>query len=237
MAVAVEKTGKTFSYKVNGKLIHFDDREVEGRDILNEAGFTPASEHQLILIKNGRTRLIGTDDTFDLKREEGGELSATHSDRTFAFTVNEIGQIWAAPEMSVDDFLTYWPAKSGTEWLLEREDQQDIVLMPGGVLDFDPAGAEDIVSRKIEAHNRILVTIFTTSGTFPSQGALKIDADNKISTLLERAAKKLRLASTDGWVLQHNGVDVDVSTTFALAGLTGSVDLEWGPREGGGGYA
>ena len=229
-----QTTDKARGFTVNGHTAYFDDNEIEGRDILNAVGFVPASEHQLILVKDGRTRLIGTDDTLNLKKEAGGVLRAFRSDRNFAFTTNEVSQLWGTEEMEVDEFLRHWPAPEGKEWVVEREDQPDTVLRSGGMLTFEPDGVEDILLRPIKAA-KVLVTVLTTSGIFPAQGALRVDADEVIATVLERASKKLKLTATVGWVVQVSGNDVNPSLTFAQAGLTGEVDLEWGAREGGGG--
>lgn len=228
-------TAKAREYTVNGQVAYFDDNKIEGRDILNAIGFVPASEHQLILIKDKRTRLIGTDDTLNLKKEAGGVLRAFRSDRTFSFTVDEISQLWGVAEMDVDEFFLHWPAPAGKEWLLEKDDEPDTVLRSGGSLNFEPDGVEDIISRPAKVANKVLVTVFTTSGTFPAQGSMRVDADELISAVLARAAKKLKLTATTGWVVQVGGNDVNTSLTFAQAGLSGEVDLEWGAREGGGG--
>ena len=225
---------KSQSFTVNGQTAHFDDNEIEGRDILEAVGMVPASEHQLILVKDGRTRLISMDDPINLKKEAGGVLRAFRSDRTFSFTVDEIAQRWGVAEMEVDEFLRHWPAAEGKEWLLERDDEPDVMLREGGTLTFEPEGVEDIVSRLVKA-TKVLVTVFTTSGTFPAQGALRVNTDQLISRVLERAAKKLKLTDTTGWVVQVGGNDVNADQTFEQAGFTVEVDLEWGPREGGGG--
>jgi hypothetical protein len=233
--VNAQTASKSREFTVNGELAHFADNKIEGRDVLNKIGFVPASEHQLILIKDKRTRLIGIDDTINLKKEAGGVLRAFRSDRTFSFTVDEVSQIWGIAEMDVDEFLHHWPTSANTEWLLEREDEPDTVLRTGGTLNFEPDGVEDIVSRPLSAAKKVFVTVFTTSGTYPPQGAVKVDENEPISTVLSRAAKKLKLTDTAGWVVQVGGNDINPTMTFAQAGLSGDVDLEWGAREGGGG--
>lgn len=231
---STQEKAKAHELTVNGQTAYFEDNEVDGRNILSAVGLVPASEYQLILIKDGRTQLIATDTTLNLKKEAGGALRAFLSDRTFSFTVDEIPQMWGVAEMDVDEFLRHWPVPEGKEWVLEREDEPDTVLRFGGTLNFEPEGVEDILSRHVKAA-KVLVTVFTTSGTFPAQGALRVDVDAVIATVLERAAKKLKLTSTVGWVVQVNGNDINPSLTFAQAGINGEVDLEWGAREGGGG--
>lgn len=224
-------------YPVNGTLVRFDDHLVTGREVLTAVGLVPASEHQLILVHNRRTHLIGTDDSIDLKKEEGGMLRAFPSDRTYAFTVEEVGQVWGTAELEVDELLSIWEPPAGKDWVLERDDQPDIVLRSGGTVTFEPKGVEDIVSRPHHGNEKLLVTVFTTSGTFPAQGALRVAASEVIADILARAAHKLHLTQTGGWVAQVGGVDIHPQQTFAQAGLSGEVDIEWGEREGGGGDA
>lgn len=224
-------------YPVNGTLVRFEDDVITGRQALNAIGFVPASEHQLILVRDGRTRLIGADDSVDLNKEKGGMLRAFPSDRAFAFTVEEVGQVWGAAELEVDELFSIWEPPAGKDWVLERDDQPDVVLRPGGTVTFEPKGVEDIVSRPRHAADKLLVTVFTTSGTFPTQGALRVKATEVIADVLTRAARKLNLTQTEGWVAQVEGTDINPQQTFAQAGLMGEVDIEWGEREGGGGYA
>jgi hypothetical protein len=224
-------------YPVNGTLVRFEDHIVTGREALTAAGLVPASEHQLILVRNRRTHLVGSDDSIDLGREKGGMLRAFPSDRGFAFTIEEVGQVWGAPELEIDELLSIWEPPAGTDWVLERSDEPDVVLRPGGTVTFEPNGVEDIVSRPHHGSDKLLVTVFTTSGTFPAQGALRVDRGELIADVLARAARKLQLTQTEGWVAQVGGVDINPQQTFAQAGLSGEVDIEWGEREGGGGNA
>jgi hypothetical protein len=222
-------------YPVNGTPVSFRDTLVTGRQVLTGSGNVPASEHQLILVRAGRTQLIGTDDEIDLKKQAGGALRAFRSDRAFGFTVDEIGQIWGALDMEVDEFLSIWPAQEGYHWVLERENEPDTVLAPGGLLSFCPEGVEHIVSRKAAHADQVLVTVVTTAGTFPAEGAKRYPAATLISDVLADAARKLKITDTANWVVTVGGNDINPAQTFAQAGLSGEVALEWGAREGGGG--
>jgi hypothetical protein len=237
MADSEDVRARALEYPVNGVPVRFDDRVITGREALTAIGLVPASEHQLILVRDRRTHLIGADDTIDLRKEEGGMLRAFPSDRAFAFTVEEVSQVWGTAELEVDELLSIWEPPVGKDWVLERDDQPDVVLRPGGTVTFEPKGVEDIVSRPHHRTDKLLVTVFTTSGTFPAQGALRVEAREVIANILARAAHKLHLTQTEGWVAQVDGVDIDPQQTFAQAGLAGEVDIEWGEREGGGGNA
>ncbi len=235
MEALMERRTRGISYPVNGTDVEFSDDIVTGREALTRSGNIPASEHQLILVHDRRTHLIGTDDEIDLKKNKGGSLRAFLSDRSYGFTVDEIGQVWGAEEMEVDEFISIWPPRDGYHWVLERDDEPDTVLVPGGLLSFGENGVEDVVSRKDAHHDKVLVTVVTTAGTFPAEGAKRYPASTPIAEVLADAARKLKITDTETWIVTVAGRDVNATLTFAEAGLSGEVALEWGAREGGGG--
>src|SRR3546814_48045 len=156
MEALTERRVRGIYYPVNGTDMAFQDDIVTGREALTRSGHIPASEHQLILVRDRRTRLIGTDDKIDLRKEEGGALRTFLSDRSYGFTVDEVGQVWGAEEMEVDEFLSIWPPCDGYHWVLERDDEPDTVLVPGGLLSFGENGVEDVVSRKEDRKSKRL---------------------------------------------------------------------------------
>ena len=224
-------------FPINGKLIKFDDAIIRVREALNAAGLTPASEYQAVMIENGRTSHLTTDAKIALADHPHGQLRAVLSDEASAFTVNEIGQIWPTDQIETDEFNLIWPAPEGQDWVLERKDEPDVVLRPGSTIALGPKGVEHIVSRKHHGADRLLVTVMTLSGVFPAEGGLRVKSDETISSVLEKAARKLDLADTSGWIVSVGGNDINASLTFGQAGLTGTVELDWMPREGGGGDA
>lgn len=226
---------RDLTFPVNGQDIEFPDRVITGREALTKSGNVPASECQLILVRKGRTHLIGTDDDIDLKAQAGGLLRAFTSDRSFSFTVDEVGQVWGTQDMEVDEFLTIWPAPANHDWVLERENEPDTVISPGGLLSFGPEGVEHLVSRKADNAQKVLITVVTTAGTFPAEGFKRYPASTVITEILADAKRKLKITDTDAWIVTVGGTDVDVNLTLAQAHLSGEVVLEWGAREGGGG--
>lgn len=235
MDEARDRRARGIDYPVNGTDVRFSDDVVTGREALTRSGNVPASEHQLILLRDRRTRSIGTDDEIDLEKEKGGALRAFRSDRSYGFTIDEVGQVWGAENMEVDEFLSIWPARDGHHWVLERDDEPDTVLAPGGLLSFSQTGVEDVVSRKDAHPNKVLVTVVTTAGTFPTEGAKRYPASTPIADVLADAARKLKITGTETWIVTVGGSDVNVTLTFAQATLSGEIVLEWGAREGGGG--
>lgn len=222
-------------FAVNGAEIRFPDNVVTGREVLTHAGLTPASEFQLILIRDGRTHLIGTDDEVDLDKQHGGSFRAFPSDRAYSFTVDEVGQVWGAVDMEVDEFLRIWPQRPEQHWVLEREEEPDTVLTPGGILSFGPEGVEDVVSRKNVHPDTVMVTVVTTAGIYPAEGAKRYPRSTRIADVLADAARKLDIRDSSTWIVTVAGRDLSPTMTFAQANLAGTVALEWGPREGGGG--
>ncbi|MCJ2086728.1 hypothetical protein MKK88_12095 [Methylobacterium sp. E-005] len=225
---------------INGENVDLDDPKVLVREILNAAGLTPASEFQTILVERGRTHLLGTEDDFVVADHPHGQLRAFRSDRSYGFTVNEIGQVWGTEQIDTDEFSSIWPAPAGCDWVLEREDQPDVIIRPASAVSFGPTGVEHIVSRPHHAGAKLLVTIQTLSGIFPAEGALRVEGSELISDVLVRAAKKLQIVDTTGYVLtdeRDEKREIAASLTFAQAGLSGTVVLNWMPREGGGGNA
>jgi hypothetical protein len=237
MTDELEGRRRGYEFTVNGISIAFPDRVFSGREALTRSGNTPASEFQLILARNSRTRLIGTDDDVDAVEQEGGELRAFPGDRSFTFTVNEVGQVWGAEDMEVDEFERIWPAPQGQHWVLEQDNEPDTVLTSGGVLSFGPDGVEDIVSRKDKHPAKVLVMVVTTAGIFPAEGSKQYAAETLVSAVLADAARKLHITAAPDWIVTADGRDLHPDMSFEQQGLSGAVRIEWGPREGGGGRA
>ncbi|GJD92014.1 hypothetical protein BHAOGJBA_5567 [Methylobacterium hispanicum] len=235
MKVMDNARARSFVFPVNGAPVRFDDGEVTGREVLTRAGLLPASEHQLILVRGGRTHLVGTDDKVDLVAEEGGAFRGFRSDRSFSFTVDEVGQVWGDGRIEVDELLAILHVPAGHDLVLEREDEPDKILRPGGAVSFETRGVEHIVSRRAQRPDFVLVTVFTTSGVFPAEGAVRVPATTPVADVLVRAARKLELGDTATWITTVGNRDIDPSASFAGNGLSGEVEIEWGPREGGGG--
>lgn len=226
---------RTHEFLVNGTPVSFPDDVFTGRDALTRSGHTPASEFQIVLVRDGRTRLHLTDDDIDIGANAGGELRVFPGDRAHTFTVDEVGQVWGSDEMEVDEFLRHWPAPAGHHWVLERDEEPDTIVVSGGVLAFGPDGVEDIRSKKDDHPDKVLIMVVTTAGIFPAEGSKRYPATTAISKVLADAARKLRITATPDWVVQVGGVDFDPGLTLEQAGLSGSVTIEWGAREGGGG--
>ncbi|MFT3697718.1 MAG: hypothetical protein QM831_31555 [Kofleriaceae bacterium] len=83
--------------------------------------------------------------------------------------------------------------------------------------------------------NHVLVAVLTTAGTYPAHGFDELPAHQQIKVVLADAAAALKLTSNDTWVAKVGGREVDVTKSYADDHLTGKVEINYGPRETGGG--
>ena len=87
----------------------------------------------------------------------------------------------------------------------------------------------------METEHFVEVAVVTTSGTYPSSGYNKVPSHQKVRVELEKAAKELKITSTDDWIAKVRGKDIDVEKSYTDNGLSGEFFIDWGPRHGGGG--
>jgi len=97
----------------------------------------------------------------------------------------------------------------------------------------DPKGEAGIHAPFVE------VSISTTAGFFPAEGFDRVPAHQKIKVELEKAARKLQINNTSGWIATVSTPGgkrtLDVEKSYAENALSGQVEIDWGPSEGGGG--
>ncbi|MDE2342234.1 MAG: hypothetical protein KGL63_02380 [Betaproteobacteria bacterium] len=95
----------------------------------------------------------------------------------------------------------------------------------------DPTKSEG----KRPADKFIDVRVVTTAAIFPVEGYERVPDKQTLMPILHRAAAALGLTDTSGYIVTVNGNVVDPKQTYEALGLTGQVDLRWGPPAGGGG--
>ena len=89
-----------------------------------------------------------------------------------------------------------------------------------------------------EHNDRTLeVRVITTSGVYPESGFEKVPEHELVKTVLEKADKKLHITNTTGWVAVVGGRKIDINRSFRDSGLSGRVEIDWGPDHGAGGHA
>lgn len=92
----------------------------------------------------------------------------------------------------------------------------------------------DKTGEKPETHVDVLVT--TTSGDYPETGTDSVPVNQPVRQQLKAAAKALNIVDTTNWVAKVGGNDIDQDKSYADNGLSGSVTIDYGPHEGGGGH-
>jgi len=86
--------------------------------------------------------------------------------------------------------------------------------------------------------NHLSVVVLTTSGRWPTTGVATVPSHQKVRVVLSHAAQDLGLAGTDGWLATVGAKTLDVDKSFVSNGFAeGSIEIDWGPRQGGGGHA
>lgn len=87
--------------------------------------------------------------------------------------------------------------------------------------------------------NFVAVSISTTSGFYPEEGFDRVPVHQKVGVQLEKAAKKLGIKDTNNWIATVSGPggkrQIDPDKTYLENRLSGEVEIDWGPSEGGGG--
>lgn len=83
----------------------------------------------------------------------------------------------------------------------------------------------------------IEVAVITTSGSWPTVGHESVPQNQPIHVQLDQAARKLKIKDTTNWVARADGRELDPKKSYLDEGLKGKVDIDYGPREGGGGNA
>src|SRR5690348_6964299 len=91
-----------------------------------------------------------------------------------------------------------------------------------------------------EQHSKIKpqhidVAVVTTSGTWPEAGFENVPIHQPIKVQLQRAVKELKITDTTNWIAKVGNKELDVEQSYERNNLTGQVEIDYGPREGGGG--
>jgi hypothetical protein len=87
-----------------------------------------------------------------------------------------------------------------------------------------------------QAKAKLDYVVITPSGRYPAKGTEKINTDKPIADALKHAAQALKLTNTSDWlVFVAPDRELNPTLSFEAQGLSGTVELEWHKREGGGG--
>jgi hypothetical protein len=85
--------------------------------------------------------------------------------------------------------------------------------------------------------NFVQVAVVTTSGAYPSEGYEKVPANQKVKIFLAEAARELKIANISNWIARVGNKEINPELSYEDNGLTGEIDIDFGPRESGGGNA
>ena len=66
-------------------------------------------------------------------------------------------------------------------------------------------------------------------------GFESVPLDQPIKVELQRAATKLKITDTTGWVAKVGNRELDIEKNYSDNQLCEKVEIDYGPREGGGG--
>jgi hypothetical protein len=89
-----------------------------------------------------------------------------------------------------------------------------------------------------EHENHIGVAVLTTSGRWPTAGFEKAALNEKVRHVLQQAARALNIAGTEDWIATVGTQTLNVDESFRANGFAGGeVQIDFGPRQGGGGRA
>jgi len=85
----------------------------------------------------------------------------------------------------------------------------------------------------------VRVSVSTTAGFYPAEGFDRLPVNQKVEVQLQKAQHKLGIKDTTGWIatvtLATGKKQIDPAKSYRENGLTGNVEIDWGPSEGGGG--
>ena len=77
-----------------------------------------------------------------------------------------------------------------------------------------------------EHHEKFVeVRVVTTSGVYPEAGFERVPDHEHIEKLLKKAAERLRIPDTVGWIAMIDGRKIDITKSFRDDGLSGHVEI------------
>ena len=81
----------------------------------------------------------------------------------------------------------------------------------------------------------VTVAVYTTSGAYPGEGYERVKITETVGEILSKAGSTLKLTDTSKWIATVDGREIDPSKSYDTNNLKGTITIQWGPREGGGG--
>lgn len=95
------------------------------------------------------------------------------------------------------------------------------------------------MEEKKKGENFVEVTVNTTAGPYPAEGTERVPVHQKVSIILKKAAERLGITDTNGWIatatVDGNSKTLTINASYVENGVAESVDIDYGPVAGGGG--
>ena len=91
------------------------------------------------------------------------------------------------------------------------------------------------MSNQDNPDSHVEVAVVTTSGRFPAEGTERVAAHQPVSNELKKAVKELKIVDTTNFIARVGEKEIDPNKSYVENQLTGTVIIDYGPREGGGG--
>lgn len=140
-----------FQFTVDGASHGTNDKTMDGSQIREEAGLTPASDFVLVQIVNGIARSISIEEDVTFERGKIATFLSFRSDRTYSFTVNERGWEWGEATILAADIFRYAGIDEDHELILDSAG--DAPIPDDGEVRLDGAGVERVRSREPKTVN------------------------------------------------------------------------------------
>jgi hypothetical protein len=91
------------------------------------------------------------------------------------------------------------------------------------------------MSEQHEHEHKIEVKVVTTAGNFPESGFKEFDQHVKLETVLEEAAKHLKLHNTADWIARLGDRTLNPALSLEANQVPNKSKISWAPSEPGGG--
>ena len=104
---------------------------------------------------------------------------------------------------------------------------------------MDTDQVQDVDGAPEQPEKFVQVSISTTAGFFPAEGFTIVPSEQKVEVEMEKAMRTLEIKPTADWGATVSGPSgkrtIDLEKTYLENGLSGKIEIDWGPSEGGGG--
>jgi hypothetical protein len=213
------KVKEKYVFEVEHVEYRSDDDDLTGREVRSRSGHNPAANYRLIQIHDRHTASVGLEAPVKLEEGEKPVFRIMEGDRTYEFTVEDLGWEWGAATISESDVRAYGKIANDRDIVVDAVGQSEIVVPRGGLIGLDDVEIERIYSRKAHPSAQLHVT-FVING---EPNVVKGKTDDTLESLLERALKESENTgqNTEAWqVTNEPGNVLDVTKTLSELGIT-----------------